>query len=116
MLDFNFEWFEQRDVGMDPVPKQKKGEYPTTGKLADQKISDGVFKQINLKKTLSEEKKKRQQFERNLNKLALFAYEAEEGIDMLENGQNPFQEEVERLLEQISSPQHLLTEVDQLFQ
>lgn len=108
MLDFNFEWFEQRDVG--------KVEYPTTGELVDQKTSDGVFKPINPKKTLNEEKKKRQRFERNLSKLALFAYEAEEGIDMLENGQTPFLEEVDRFLEQIGSPELLLTEVDRLFQ
>lgn len=108
MLDFNFEWFEQRDVG--------EVKYKKNGKLVDQKISDGIFKPINPKKTLNGEEKKRQRFERNLDKLALFAYEAEEGIDMLENGQNPFLEEVDRLLEQMSSPDHLLTELDRLFQ
>jgi hypothetical protein len=56
---------------------------------------------INTKKTLNDEEKRRKNFERNLNKLALFAYEANEGIDMLENGQNPFLEEVDVMLQEI---------------
>ncbi len=89
---------------------------PMISNFADQKKYTEVYKKTNTKKTLKEEEKTRRDFERNLSKLALFAYEAEEGIEILEDGQNPFLEEVDRLLQQINSPDPLLAEVDRLFQ
>lgn len=94
--------------------RQKIVENPLISKFAD---PEEYIQQISIKKTLDEEEKRRKGFERNLNKLALFAYEAEEGIDMLENGQIPFLEEVDRMLqERDSSTEPLSAEVDRLLQ
>ncbi len=68
------------------------------------------MKKTNAKKTIKEEEKTHRDFERNLNKLALFAYEAEQGIKMLEDGQNPFLEEVDQLLQQMNRPNPFLAE------
>ncbi len=68
------------------------------------------MKKTNAKKTIKEEEKTSRDFEINLNKLALFAYEAEQGIEMLEDGQNPFLEEVDQLLQQMNSPNLFLAE------
>jgi hypothetical protein len=78
-------------------------EHPLIGDFADQDKYIQEFKYINTKKILNEEEKRRKDFEKNLNKLALFAYEAEEGTEVLESGQNPFLEEVDRLLLEIDS-------------
>ena len=100
--------------------RQKTVENPLISDFTDQKENIEEFKQINTKKTLDEKEKRRTDFERNLNKLALFAYEAEEGAEMLESGQIPFLEEVEKMLQEIDndiepSPEgldRLLQEID----
>jgi hypothetical protein len=83
--------------------KQKTVENPLISDFTDQKDNIEEFKQINTKSTLDEKGKSRTDFERDLNKLALFAYEAEEGAEMLESGQSPFLEEVDKMLQEIDN-------------
>jgi len=83
--------------------RQKTVEKSLISDFSDQKENIEEFKQINTKSTLGEKEKRRTDFERNLNKLALFAYEAEEGAEMLESGQSPFLEEVDKMLQELDN-------------
>jgi len=83
--------------------RQKTVEKSLISDFSDQKENIEEFKQINTKRTLGEKEKRRTDFERNLNKLALFAYEAEEGAEMLESGQSPFLEEVDKMLQELDN-------------
>lgn len=106
---------EEKDPRSSPMPKKVENLLIT--KIADQEKDIEELKSISTKKILNEEEKRRKDFQRNLNKLALFAYEAEEGIEMLESGESPFLEEVDRMLQEIDSETELLPkEVDQLLQ
>jgi len=94
--------------------RQKIIENPLNSKFAD---PEEYIQQKSIKTTLNEEVRRRKNFERNLNKLALFAYEAEEGADMLESGQNPFLEEVNRMLQEIDNEgESFSKEVDRLLE
>ena len=96
----------------DELKEEKNREFPKRPEATEkQQGSDstalgkntGQFEQIDTKNSLDEERKRRQKFQSDLNKLALFAYEAEEGAEMLESGQIPFLEEVDKMLQEIDS-------------
>lgn len=90
--------------------KNKTVKDPLISSSADQEEYLEELRRINVKKILNEEEKRRRNFQRNISKLALFAYEAEEGSEMLERGENPFLEEVDRLLQEIGGDTKPLSE------
>ncbi len=89
-------------------PKRPKKQHDSDSAALDKNTEQ--FKQIDTKNPLDEERKRHQKFQSDLNKLALFAYEAEEGAEMLESGQIPFLEEVDRMLQEIDSESEPLLE------
>src|SRR5258708_23211638 len=89
-------------------PKKPKKQQDSDSAALDKNTEQ--FEQVDIKKSLDAERKRHKKFESDLNKLALFAYEAEEGAEMLESGQIPFLEDVDRMLQEIDSESEPLLE------
>src|SRR5260370_38640910 len=100
----------------DELKEEKKHKFPKRPKKQQDSDSaaldknTGQFEQIDTENSLDEERERHKKFQSDLNKLALFAYEAEEGAEMLESGQIPFLEEVDRMLQETDSESEPLLE------
>src|SRR5882762_9954726 len=103
----------------DELKEEKNRKFPKRPKTTEkQQGSDSAaldkntdqFEQVDTKNTLDEEIKRHKKPQSDLNKLALLAYEAEEGAEMLESGQIPFLEDVDRMLQEIDSESEPLLE------
>jgi len=110
---------ELQCANTDELKEEKNRKFPKRPKTTEkQQGSDSAaldkntdqFEQVDTKNTLDEEIKRHKKPQSDLNKLALLAYEAEEGAEMLESGQIPFLEDVDRMLQEIDSESEPLLE------